>query len=67
LLYSEKYDLTVIPTEAIPAGCPVARRWAGRAKCLSGADGEESIELIKISSRQTGCCSKDYYGAKAPI
>ena len=38
----KKYDLTVIPTEAIPAGreseVPVRR-----------PDGEESIELIKIS------------------
>jgi len=40
----KKYDLNVIPTGAIPAGreseVPVRR-----------PDGEESIELIKISSR----------------
>ena len=43
----KKYDLNVIPTEAIPAGreseVPVRR-----------PDGEESIELIKISSRRSG-------------
>jgi len=43
----KKYDLNVIPTGAIPAGreseMPIRR-----------PDGEESIELIKISSRQTG-------------
>jgi hypothetical protein len=36
----KKYDLNVIPTEAIPAG--------------RESEAEESIELIKISSRQNG-------------
>jgi hypothetical protein len=44
----KKYDLNVIPTEAIPA----RRLAAGQAGRESEV--EESIEFIKISSRRAG-------------
>jgi hypothetical protein len=48
LLYSEKYYLKVIPSEANEESEVPVRRPDGQSPA---SDGEESIELIKISSR----------------